>query len=350
MDEKTKIAIIGGTKGLGKTIAMFLVKDGFDITITGRNQELGKKTSEELKVKYSNDNKKTASLNNIIIVAVPIANVLEVVEEIKSYIKKGSLVLDVTSVKKEPSYGMEKILSEDVEIIPTHPVFGPRINSLEGQTIVLTPLKKGKWYLKIISYLKNKNMKIVESSPEEHDEMMSVVQILTHFSYISTASAIEKLGINMKESREFASPIYNLMVDMISRITSQNPFLTYSIQIENEKGEHVRETYATAVEELKNVLKSRNQDEFIEIAKSATKNLDDIQSALGRSDKAIDSLTYELCTLKKAIGNEISLENIYTKKTYAGILEDVDSDFIYLAIENQVKKIKIAEIKILNNS
>ncbi len=41
------------------------------------------------------------------------------------------------------------------------------------------------------------------------------------------------------------------MVDMISRIVSQNPFLTYSIQLENQNGEKVRQTFADSVLELK---------------------------------------------------------------------------------------------------
>lgn len=59
-------------------------------------------------------------------------------------------------------------------------------------------IKKGKWYPKVLKFLKNHKVRIIESSPEEHDNMMAVVQVLTHFSYISTASAIEKLGINKR--------------------------------------------------------------------------------------------------------------------------------------------------------
>ena len=44
--------------------------------------------------------------------------------------------------------------------------------------------------------------------------MMSIVQGLTHFSYIAIAATIEKLGIDIKESRKFASPVYSLMLDM----------------------------------------------------------------------------------------------------------------------------------------
>jgi len=344
-----KIAIIGGTKGLGKTLAMILSKEKFDTTITGRDKSYGVKVAKDLGVKYSNNNQQTASLNEIVIIAVPIANTINVIEEIATSLREGSLLLDVTSVKEGPSKAMAKSLPKGVEFIPTHPVFGPRTSSLNGQVVVLTPLKKGKWYPKVFNFLKNHKVRVIESSPKEHDDMMSIVQILTHFSYIATSVAIEKLGVNISQTREFASPIYNLMVDMISRIVSQNPFLTYSIQTENENGEKVREVFAESVAELKDILSLQEEDEFVKIVTSAVKNMDDIQAALGRSDKAIDSLTRELTLLKSSIGKKIAIEHIYSGKTYVGILKDLNPDYLAIATENGLKELKIANIKILDD-
>ena len=344
-----KIAIIGGTKGLGKTLAMILSKENFDITITGRDKSYGVKVAKELGVKYSNNNKKTASLNEIVIIAVPIVGVVDVIEEIATYLEEGSLLLDVTSVKEGPSEAMAKLLPEYVEFIPTHPVFGPRTNNLNGQVIVLTPFKKGKWYPKVFNFLKNHKVRIIESSPKEHDDMMSIVQVLTHFSYISTAVAIERLGVNIGQTRKFASPIYNLMVDMISRIVSQNPVLTYSIQIENENGEKVREAFAESVNELKKILSLKEEDEFVKIATAATNNMDDIQAALGRSDKAIDSLMEELVLLKSAMGKKIAVEHIRSGNVYVGVLKELDPDYLTIAVEDTFKKLKIANVKILDD-
>ncbi|WP_263641178.1 prephenate dehydrogenase/arogenate dehydrogenase family protein [Methanobrevibacter arboriphilus] len=191
-----KIGIIGGTRGLGKTLASILSKEEFDVTITGRDTVTGNQVSEDLNVEYSNDNKKVASSSDIIIISVPISTTSKVIKEIAKSVKPGSLVVDVTSVKVEPSNLMKTLLDDDVEFIPTHPVFGPRTTNLEGQVVVLTPIsqkqKEGKWYPKILKFLNDRKVRIIEASPEEHDDMMAVVQVLTHFSYISTASAIKK--------------------------------------------------------------------------------------------------------------------------------------------------------------
>ena len=121
--------------------------------------------------------------------------------------------------------------------------------------------------------------------------MMSIVQVLTHFSFISTASAIEKLKVDISETEDYESPIYNLMIDMIARIVSQNPYLTYNIQSMNTNGPNIRNTFTEAAIELRDAINSKDEEKFIDIAINATKHMGDIKNALGRSDKAIGALT-----------------------------------------------------------
>ena len=52
-----KIGIIGGTRGLGRTIAWYMKDFEFDVTITGRDSIIGKQVSEELGIKYCDNNK-----------------------------------------------------------------------------------------------------------------------------------------------------------------------------------------------------------------------------------------------------------------------------------------------------
>ncbi|MDO5849852.1 MAG: prephenate dehydrogenase [Methanobacteriaceae archaeon] len=347
-----RIGIIGGTKGLGKTLAWYFKEDNFDVTITGRDTSVGDKVSEELGVNYSNDNIETVKNSDIVIISVPISSTEGVIKELAKYMPKDSLMIDVTSVKEGPSYCMNDCLKENtnggVEFIPTHPVFGPRTTSLDGQVIVLTPISKGKWYPKVYKYLSDKKMRIIETSPKHHDNMMGIVQVLTHFSYISTASAIEKLKINIKDTEDYESPIYNLMIDTIARIVSQNPYLTYSIQHENKSGEKIRQAFAESVNELKEVLTAEDEDKFVDIAITATKHMGDIQNALGRSDKAINSLTQEFNTLRNSVGEEIGLEHIYSGKVHIGVLEEINTDSLKIKSSKMTKSLKIANVRILS--
>ncbi len=341
-----KVGIIGGSDGLGKTLVYYF-RDEFDVFISGRDHKKGKNVAEEMGVGYIESNVGLANISDILVISVPIHHTSDVIREVAPFMKTGTLMVDVTSVKEEPSRTMAEALPESVEYIPTHPIFGPRTTRLDNQVIVLTPDKKGKWYDKVYRYLESKNMRIVETTAEKHDFMMSIVQILTHFSFISTASAIEKLKVDLNETEDYESPIYNLMIDLIARIVSQNPYLTYYIQTMNSNGQKIRNTFAEAVTELRDVINDEDDEKFVEIAIKATKHMGDIKNSLGRRDKAIGAMNYEYSILFDSIGCEVGLKHIYSGKIHVGILESIDGKTAVLRNGNKTKKLRIANIRIL---
>ena len=340
------VGIIGGSDGLGKTL-IYYFRDEFDVYITGRDHNKGQAVADELNVNYIESNAGLANVSDMLIISVPIQHTCDVIREVAPFMKEGSVMVDVTSVKEGPSKTMAEALGKNVEYIPTHPVFGPRTTDLKNQVIVLTADKKGKWYDKIYNYLESKNMRVIETTAEKHDFMMSIVQVLTHFSFISTASAIEKLKVDLTETEDYESPIYNLMIDMIARIVSQNPYLTYNIQSMNTNGPKIRNTFTDAAIELRDAINNEDEEKFIDIAINATKHMGDITNALGRSDKAIGALNYEYTILYESIGKEVGLKHIYSGKIHVGILESVDGKTAILKNGKKTKKLRIANIRIL---
>ncbi len=344
-----KIAVIGGTKGLGKWIASFLSNKGFNVVITGRNVTTGESVSKKLGVDYTQDNIQAASTADVVIIAIPIDITPKIIQGIAPEMKEGSLLLDVTSVKMEPSSVMQEYAAPGVEVLPTHPMFGPRIRSLDGQVVVLTPVKTGQWYDKVYKFLESENSKVIVTTPEIHDRMMSIVQGLTHFAYISIASTIEKLDIDVKESRKFASPIYNLMLDTIARITAQNPYLVYSIQTKNSFINEAHETFLETFVELKDMISKEDEKGFVQEMSSAAKHLDDVESALGRSDKAISALTEELSILKKLVGQEVGLRHIYSGIVHIGILDELTPDYLIISQNNNITQLKLSNVEVMNS-
>lgn len=345
---KMNVGIIGGSDGLGKTL-IYYFRDEFDVFITGRDHNKGLNVARELNVNYVKSNEELAGLSDILIVSVPINFTPGVIREVAPFMKDGSLMVDVTSVKEEPARVMGEVLKDSVEFIPTHPIFGPRTTELDNQVIVLTPTVKGKWYSKVYDFLSSRNMRVIETTAEKHDFMMSIVQVLTHFSFISTASAIEKLQVDLGETEDYESPIYNLMIDMIARIVAQNPYLTYYIQSMNNNGPKIRNTFADAVLELRDAINDGDEDKFVDIAIRATKHMGDIKNALGRSDKAINALSHEFSLLNKSIGQEVGLRHIYSGKVHVGILDKVEDNTAVLKRGNKFERLRIANIEVLSD-
>ena len=344
-----KVGIIGGSDGLGKTL-IYYFRDEFDVIITARNHEKGRNVANKANVKYIESNTELASISDILVISVPINHTSDVIREVAGFMKEGSLMVDVTSIKEEPLKTMSETVPENVEYIPTHPIFGPRTTELDNQVIVLTPDKKGKWFDKVYNYLSSKNMRVIITSAEKHDFMMSIVQILTHFSFISTTSAIEKLKVDIKETENYESPIYNLMIDVIARISAQNPYLTYNIQTMNENGPKIRNTFVEAVSELRDVINNGDDEKFVSIVEKSVDHMGDVSDALGRSDKAIRALSHEYTLLNQSIGHEVGLKNFYTGEINVGILENITPRTASLNCNGNIKEIIISHIDVLDEN
>lgn len=121
---------------------------------------------------------------DIIIISVPVSSFEEVLAEIKELVKKDAILIDVCAVKEYTCNLMEKYMPHCVEILGTHPLFGPDSakKSLKGRKIVLSPVRIKKDTLcSIKDYLRKRGLSLIELSPEEHDRQISRSLVLTHF-------------------------------------------------------------------------------------------------------------------------------------------------------------------------
>ncbi len=349
-EDKRNMTILGGTRGLGKWLAEHL-KNDFNIRITSRDASTGKPVADEIGVEYSDDNIEAIRDADIIVFSVPIEYMVDAIKEVAPYAPEGSLLMDVASVKTEPAEALEKYAPENAEILPCHPMFGPRVPTLKRQIIVLTPIenRSDKWLPHVKNYLDKSDCEVVITTPNEHDKYMSIVQGLTHFSYISLASTIRKLNINVKKSRNFSSPVYTIMLDMVSRIVYQNPYLYYSIQKNNVETSNAREALIKESIYLSNLIDEGKEDDFVKSMVESAKHLDGYEDALARSDQAISMLTQKSNVLEKSMGKEVGLKHHHSENVHLGIVKEVTAKSVILeAADNTETCLKLSNVDILS--
>jgi prephenate dehydrogenase len=244
---------------------------------------------------------------------------------------------------------MEKHADKRVEIIGTHPMFGPSLSSIEGQAFIVVPVRAKKWKKFLLDLVKKHKAKVFETTPDEHDRAMAVVQGLTHFAYISTASTLAALDVDVKDSKNFASPIYILMLDLISRIVGQSPQLYSSIQMHNPYIKDVHEAFIGEASKLEGMVKEKDTKAFTRLMTDAAKHMGDLESSMGRSDKAILALNEELRKLKEAVGCEVVLRHIYSGTVHAGVVKDINADEVTLLTPSKKKvTLKLSNIELLD--
>ena len=172
------IGIIGFGR-FGKLTARYLAED-FEVFVFNRTN----KSAEIKKAGARDASLKTVCQQKIVILCVPISTFKEVLVEIGPLLKKDSVVVDVCSVKVYPTQWMKSSLPETVSILATHPIFGPdsASDSLKDRKIFLSPIRiSKKQYQKIKTYLASKELVLIESTPEDHDEQIAISLALTHY-------------------------------------------------------------------------------------------------------------------------------------------------------------------------
>ncbi|MBD3388129.1 MAG: prephenate dehydrogenase [Candidatus Altiarchaeales archaeon] len=345
-----RVVIVGGYGGMGQLFARLFKGEGCDVCITGPTERKGRKAAKELGVAYEKDNVTAVKEADVVVITVPIAVTADTIKEVAPAVNEGSLLMDLTSVKGWPCQLMAEHAGKAVEVIGTHPVFGPRVGSVDGQIFVLTPVRGKKWLSWLRDILERHNARIIDSTPEEHDEVMAVVQGLTHFAYISVGKTLKDLELDVKRSRHFSSPVYELMLDMIGRIIGQDPHLYAEIQMQNPRVIDVHNAFLKASGDLSSAVREKREPEFVEMMAEAARHFGDTERSMGRSDKAIGSLVAELKTLKNSIGEEMCLRHMYSGVLHYGVVEAVSADEVVLLDGGKRNVLKLSNLQVLGDA
>ena len=121
--------------------------------------------------------------SDVVIPCVSIASFEEVIKSICGKIKPGALLIDVCSVKVHPVEVMTKYIPSNVEILATHPAFGPDSakQGLKGLKIILHNVRiSPSKFTKIKQSCRDIGLEVIEMSPKEHDELIAFSLAYTH--------------------------------------------------------------------------------------------------------------------------------------------------------------------------
>ncbi|MCZ7384497.1 MAG: prephenate dehydrogenase [Candidatus Methanoperedens sp.] len=342
-----KILIIGGTGETGRFFAKFYKKHGFDVAIWGINKK--KDIAQELGVQFADDLDKEIKSSDVVMISVPINITEKTIEEIAPKMRAGSLLMDITSIKKGPIEAMIKHTPPNVEILGSHPMFGPSIPDIRGQIVIFTPIERrcGKWFPVIRNLYENNGAHIEIMDAVAHDKMMAVVQGLTHFAYISIGAVFRELEFDVANSRRFMSPMYDIMLDLVGRILGQNPYLYAMIQMNPEVAK-VHRAYIEQCNLLAEIVKKKDVEGFVGIMKKASAHFGDTESALRRSEKLIGTKIAEHEELVRSIGSERALKHIYSGVVHFGIVKKVTPRTVLLERGGRTTELLIENVRLLN--
>lgn len=251
------IGIIGGTGGMGRWFADLLQKEGCCVHVWGRKSSM---SINEL-----------VGLCNVVVISVPISVTAEMIKQVGPLLAENQLLMDLTSLKKEPVEIM--LSSSSAEVVGCHPLFGPQLTDVRGQNIVLCPARGSKWLIWLTKILDKNGMIVTEKTPEEHDEMMAIVQVLNHLNTISLGLALAEAGIPLPEINKFSTPIFQTKVEIIKKVFTENPGLYTDIITQNPATGKMINLYEKTLASIRSLAKSRDGVQLKEAIEKAAKKL-----------------------------------------------------------------------------
>ena len=226
--------------GFGRFGAMLhsLLSKGFEVDVFDKNS-IDNSDVNEVSLE-------DALRNETIFIAVPIRDFENLVKDITKKISSGKTVIDVCSVKVFPKKVMLDNLSNETDIIATHPLFGPDSLKDSGSVMTMESVRNtfGRYdFWK--NYFESQNIIIEEISAEEHDMMAARSQGLTHF----VGRVIDDFGTNQtridtegyKALHKLVNQTCNDTWELFEDIQNFNPFTEKMISELNESFEKISE-------------------------------------------------------------------------------------------------------------
>ncbi len=248
---------------MGRWFANFLLKDGKEVVITGRNEKKLLEAKQQLGVEVAT-NLEAVKNADVVLLSVPIDNFEEVVDEVSPHIHSKQIIVDITSVKAMPVEVMHRYLKTG-SVLGTHPVFGPGARDLTSQNFVLTPTNAEEKALaeKVKEYLEARSAVVTMMTPEEHDEMMAVVLGLAHFISIVSADTLVSLD-RLPLMRAIGGSTYRVLVTLIESVISEDPVLYATLQTSFPRMAEIEELFQRNSRTWADLVKNKDRQGFAE--------------------------------------------------------------------------------------
>ena len=198
--------------------------------------------------------------SSVVIVAVPIRLTSPIIQKL-SDLPQDCILADVTSIKESPLYEMMKVHSGPV--VGLHPMFGPDVSGLIKQTIIACEGRMPEQYHWLLEQFQVWGAKIYPVDAPAHDQAMSMVQVMRHFSTIAYGYHLMTEGADIAQLVEMSSPIYRLELIMVGRLFAQDPILYTDIIFSNRDNIAMMKRFAYRFLELLEDVEMSDKDAFV---------------------------------------------------------------------------------------
>ena len=275
-----KITVIGCGL-IGSSILRVVEKKNIakEINAYDKSKEVTSYLAKNFKFKICNNITEAVNNADLVIISSPLSSYKEILSQIQSDLKKGSILTDTGSAKKEINKIIKKSSLSDVTWIASHPIAGTEYS---GPQSGFAELFEKRWCIlsadentdkkeitKLEKFWIDLGSKIKVMSFEHHDYVLSLTSHLPH----AVAYSIVKTAIS--DDNKFKDDVIQYSAGGLrdfTRIAASDPLMWKDIFIDNSENIlKVLDNYSKNLDEIKNAIKNKDSKKLLEIFSSTKK-------------------------------------------------------------------------------
>jgi len=289
-----KITVIGCGL-IGSSILRVVEKKNIakEINAYDKSKEVNSYLSKNFKFKICNNITEAVNNADLVIISSPLSSYKEILSQIKSSLKNGSILTDTGSAKKEINKIVKESSLSDVSWIASHPIAGTEYSGPESG---FAELFENRWCIlsadenidkkeieKLEKFWTDLGSKIKVMSFEHHDYVLSLTSHLPH----AVAYSIVKTAIS--DDDKFKDDIIQYSAGGLrdfTRIAASDPLMWKDIFIDNSENIlKVLDNYSKNLDEIKSAIKNKDSKKLLDIFSSTKKVRKEIIEAGQDTDK-----------------------------------------------------------------
>ncbi|MBD1146913.1 prephenate dehydrogenase/arogenate dehydrogenase family protein [Pelagibacterales bacterium SAG-MED28] len=275
-----KITVIGCGL-IGSSILRVIEKKNIanEINAYDKSKEVSSYLAKNFEFKICNNITEAVNNADLVIISSPLSSYKEILSQIQSHLKKGSILTDTGSAKKEINKIIKDSNLSDVTWIASHPIAGTEYS---GPQSGFAELFEKKWCIlsadentdkkeitKLEKFWEDLGSKIKVMSFEHHDYVLSLTSHLPHV----VAYSIVKTAIS--DDNKFKDDVIQYSAGGLrdfTRIAASDPLMWKDIFIDNSENIlKVLDNYSKNLYEIKSAIKNKDSKKLLEIFSSTRK-------------------------------------------------------------------------------
>lgn len=254
--EAESILIVGGLGRMGLWLAHFF--DSFNHHVCLYDTE---SVDNQSRFERADDLIDAAKAATVIVLATPIIKTAELLDAL-SGASPQTLIFDICSLKSPLLNSIERARSNKALICSIHPMFGPSIQLLAGQNILICDCGVPEATKRARLLFEDTTATIIEMPVVDHDEYVGNVLGLSHLSNLVFAHALSQSGLDYSALTKIGSTTFNAQKTVSEQVVNENQDLYYEIQAENAVTTRIIERLKISIEQFDNAIRGQNRDQF----------------------------------------------------------------------------------------